>query len=163
MDYKIKNSSFDLNEIESKIYKYRIEVIIESKINNIILNLDYLDIDGTEKTTVIFLLENEINKEFLETFKFIISNIEKNQDLLDYNLEIFILEFKDFLKNLEELLKTKKQINGSIILEFKKGSFPKKYKFIGKIDNNNINFTSQQLDIEYFKNINYDLFEEKYD
>lgn len=141
----------------------RIELSLkDKKIEYILLNIDFLIEKNKEDTILVSFNDNSAEHHLLEMFQIIYTKSESNNKKIMEYFEHFILKIKNFLDEIKELLKNK-NIEGVIIFEYDKDTFPKEYNFNGKIDEYNVSFVSKDFNLDYFNNINFNLFKSLYE
>lgn len=145
------------------IVRNRIELSLkDNKIEYILLNIDFNIGKNKEDTILVSFNDNSPEHHLLEMFQIIYTKVEtSNNKIMEY-FEFFILKIKNFLDEIKTLLNNK-NIEGVIIFEYDKDTFPKEYNFNGRIDEYNINFVSKDFNLDYFNNINFNLFKSQYD
>ncbi len=145
------------------IIRNRIELSLKDrKIEYILLNIDFTI--GRKKEDTMFFSFNDKSAEnnLLEIFQIIYAKKEPNNIKMMEYFEHFILKIKKFLDEINVLLKSK-NVEGIIVFEYDKDTLPKEYNFNGKIDDYDMTFVSKDFDLNYFNNINFNMFKGIYD
>jgi hypothetical protein len=153
----MNNIEKHLEFIKGNVKRYRVEVIINHNIiSDILINIDFLSEEDENKTFIISLNENNINDDFLFLFQNILINLESNT----LKVQTFVLELQKLFNDINKLIEFK-EITGNIIFEYLSETLPNNFVFEGTINNEKTYFKSSSINIDYFKNMNYDLFIQK--
>jgi hypothetical protein len=150
----MNNIEKQLDFIKGNVKRYGVEIKInENIIIDILIYIDFYNETEEIKTFIISLNEKNVHNDFL----FLFQNIIMNLDHTNLNDQSFVLELQKLFKDINEITEIKK-ITGKIFFEYLSSTLPKNYTFNGTINGNKTFFESSNIDIEYFKNMNYDLF-----